>query len=146
MKTLFIIFSILFFSFASADETCGKLSCFSKGDIKNDPIRFHEVLYLKIKSAKGCTDKNTVKIILMSSHKVMGYVGMEEDMSRFIEKEFMANPDCILSGFNELSDKNKKTISHFLMVPTYVHGKKIRAALDKTKLKYPSEVAYIYKH
>ncbi len=146
MKTLFLILPIfLIFDFVSADEECKEISCFTKKDVANSPSKFDDALYDAIQSAKGCTNKKAVKKLLMSSHKVMGYVGMEGDMSKFVEKEFIANPECILSGFNELSIKNKNTISHFLMVSTYVQGKKIDAVLGKMKQKYPNEVSYIYK-
>ena len=138
-----VIFAILL-SFSTpvaslADKLCDDLKCVDKKFIKRNFKQFGEIFRRTVNEAKGCKDKEKVKKLLEFTMVARGSIDIEEAISHFIEYEFMDNPPCILTLMKEISPTARKEVAHYLGASTYIHGKKIRAVLEKYKKQFPEE-------
>lgn len=141
---------VIFFLFLPAcqasdvKKNCINLSCIDISFIKKNPDEYRKIFSHSLDEAKKTKGKKIFIEIFEFSTKIRGRIASEQAMSHFVEHEFMRSPDFILSIIRELSPSARKDISHYLAFPTYIHGSRIKEALDSYKDVYPQEYKLIF--
>lgn len=125
-------------------DSCESLDCIDFNNYGYDYAKKTGEIYQQIKNAaSGCKDKFKMRAIIEESTSIKGKTASQEGMSEFIEEEFMKNPTCILNMMKEISPEARKEVASYLSIPTYIHGTKIGAVIDKYKDEFPEEYALI---
>jgi len=143
-----IILTILLFCssyvLSQEQEACNKLECTDDNFKKKNYVKYYNILNKTLIDARGC--KNTKKLdnVLEFTIKIKN-IAPRERMAKFIEKEFISNPICVLSSIKRISPEARFKAILYLAKPTYTNGKKINDILDKYKEQYPTEIQLIFK-
>ena len=141
-----VVLSILLFysgQVASQDsQVCNKLECVDDDFKKKYFVKYYSILNKSLVDARGCKDISKLDNVLEFTRKINS-AGAREKMARFIEKEFISDPVCILSALKRISQDAKIKTSYYLAKPTVISRKRIYAILDDYKKQFPTEIQLI---
>ena len=141
-----IIFTILLFcsSFVLSQEqvVCNQLGCIDDDFKKKNYVKYYNILNKTLVAARGCKDTKLLDNVLEFTIKIKN-IAPRERMAKFIEKEFINNPTCILSAIKRISKEARNNSSLFLANPIHMKKKEINSILKLYERKFPEEIHLI---
>ena len=121
-------------------EACNKLECLDEVQISKNFVKHYNILNKTLIDARGCKDDNKLDVIIEFTAKIKKSVGSRERMAKFIEREFIHDPVCILSAMKRASKEAKHATSLYLAKPGKLNNGKIYPILKKYEKQFPDEI------
>lgn len=146
LKFMFSFFVLFYSSYAMSQEAeaCNKLECMDEIHINKNFVKYYNILNKTLIDVRGCKDDIKLDAILEFTPKIRKSVGSRERMAKFIEREFIRDPVCILSSMKRVSKEAKHATSLYLAKPTKLNKGKIKPILQKYEQQFPEEIKLIF--
>ena len=144
MKSIIFTLLLLYSNLALTQEAevCNELKCVDDDFKKRNYVKYYNILNKTLVDARGCKDAKKLDDVLEFTIKIKS-IAPRERMAKFIEKEFISNPTCILSAIKRVSKDARNNSSLYLANPTYMKKKKIKSIIEEYKRQFPKEIHLI---